>query len=315
MVALSVILPVYNEKDSIGQVLVRLEAVLDALPRAAEIIVVDDGSRDGTGEVLEAHRRRSRRLRVLRLRRNFGQTPALAAGFHAARGDVFITMDGDGQNDPADIPGLLADLDRGYDIISGWRRERRDSFVMRRLPSIAANRLLAAITGVPLHDFGCTLKAYRADLIRRLNLYAEMHRFIPGLAAAVGARVGERVVAHHPRRAGSSKYGIGRTWRLMTDMVALRLLVRFAVQPLHYFGLLSIASAIMSLVMLFLAFVDTTTVRLVGYTTVVMPSVAVLGFFLAVDFLVMGLLCELALRSRPGRDDVRAPMLRRESLA
>ena len=224
-------------------------------------------------------------------------------------------MDGDGQNDPRDIEGLLADLDAGHDVVSGWRRNRADSFLARRLPSQAANRLLAEITGVPLHDFGCTLKAYRASFIRRVVLYADMHRFIPGLAAAVGARVGERIVAHHPRRAGQSKYGLGRTYKLLTDMVVLRLLVRFAGQPLHYFGLLAIGVFGAALALTFLAFVDTTAVRLVNYSTVVMPSVAVLAFCLSFYFLMMGLMCELALRTTRPRDGAFAPMVRHETWA
>jgi len=314
VVTLSVIIPVYNEQGSIGPLLAELESALDRIPRPSEIVVVDDGSGDGTPAVLETHRLNSRRLRVLRLRRNFGQTAALAAGFQAARGDVFVTMDGDGQNDPRDIEGLLADLEAGYDVVSGWRRHRADSWVYRRLPSQTANRLLAEITGVRLHDFGCTLKAYRASFIRRVTLYADMHRFIPGLAAAVGARVGERVVAHHPRRTGHSKYGLGRTYKLLTDMVVLRLLVRFASQPLHYFGLLSIGTSALAVATTFLAFVDTTTVRLVNYSTVVMPSVAVLAFCLAFYFLMMGLMCELALRTTRPRGGAYAPMLRHEDI-
>jgi glycosyltransferase involved in cell wall biosynthesis len=314
LVRLSVIIPVYNEAGSIGSLLADLEEQLDRVPREAEIVVVDDGSDDGTPHELEAWRLRSRRLRVLRLRRNFGQTSAMAAGFHAARGDVFITMDGDGQNDPGDIPGLLAELDRGCDVVSGWRRDRADSFFSRTLPSVIANRILAEITGVPLHDFGCTLKAYRAAFIRRLNLYSDMHRFIPGLAAAVGARVEEQPVHHRPRRAGSSKYGIGRTYKLLTDFVVLRILVRFADRPLHYFGLLSLGVLAAALCLTFLAFVDTTSVRLVNHSTVVMPSVAVLGFCLSFYFLMMGLLCELALRSQSVRGQVPEPMARLEDL-
>ena len=309
---LSVIIPVFNEAGSIGPLLTELEAALDRIEQPSEIVVVDDGSTDGTPAALEAHRAGSRRLRVLRLRRNFGQTSALAAGFQAARGDLYVTMDGDGQNDPADIAGLLGHLEQGYDVVSGWRRRRADSFLYRRLPSQAANRLLAEITGLQLHDFGCTLKAYRASFIRRVTLYADMHRFIPGLAAAVGARVGEREVAHHPRRVGHSKYGLGRTYKLLTDMVVLRMLVRFAGQPLHYFGLLSIGTFGLALALTFLAFVDTTSVRLVNYSTVVMPSVAVLAFCLSFFFLMMGLMCELALRTTRPRDIGYAPMARLE---
>ena len=318
MLDLSVIIPVYNERESIGPLLDRLEDVLDGLDRRSEILVVDDGSADGTAEVLDGYRRRSTRLRVLRLKRNFGQTAAMTAGFKAARGEIFITMDGDGQNDPSDVPGLLADVDAGWDVVSGWRRHRADSFATRTLPSLAANRLLAEITGVPLHDFGCTLKAYRASFIQRVTLYSDMHRFIPGLAAAVGARVVEREVRHHPRRHGVSKYGLARTYKLLTDLIVLRLLIRFAGEPLHYFGLLSIGSFLASVGLTFVAFVDTTDVRLVNYSTVVMPGLAVLGFSLSFFFLMMGLLCELAVRTRaPGGEERihHRPMARIEELS
>jgi len=314
LVQLSIIIPVYEEAGSIGALLTSLEAVLDRVPRTSEIVVVNDGSGDGTSEQLELHRLRSRRLHVIELRRNFGQTAAMAAGFHRAQGEVLITMDGDGQNDPSDIPGLLADLDRGFDIVSGWRRNRRDSFFTRTLPSRAANRILAEVTGVRLHDFGCTLKAYRASFISRVHLYSDMHRYIPGLAAAVGARVGERAVRHHPRRKGVSKYGIGRTFKLLTDVVVLQLLVRFSNSPLQYFGLLSILTMVGAMGLVFLAFVDTTSMRLVNYSTVIMPAVAVLAFGLSVYLLMMGLLCELALRTVPSRDIIYAPMVRLEEL-
>ena len=314
MVELSVIIPVYNEVGSIGPLLEDLERTLDGIPRASEVIVVDDGSSDGTQERLEEHRQNSRYLRVLRLQRNFGQTAAMAAGFHVAKGDVLVTMDGDGQNDPTDIPALLEHLDRGYDVVSGWRKDRQDNVMSRVIPSVTANWLLAEITGVRLHDFGCTLKAYRAAFIPKLHLYSDMHRFIPGLAAAVGARVGERVVQHHPRRLGVSKYGIGRTWKLLTDMVVLRLLVRFSGKPLHYFGLLSIATFSFSMGVTFVAFVDTSSMRLINYSTVVLPAVATLCFCLSFYFLMMGLLCELALRSSHARETAYAPMAREEPL-
>jgi glycosyltransferase involved in cell wall biosynthesis len=315
VVTLSVIIPVFNEVGSIGPLLKDLERTLDGIPVSSEIIVVDDGSQDGTDKRLEEHRRNSPYLNVLRLQRNFGQTAAMAAGFQAARGEVLVTMDGDGQNDPSDIPGLLAQMDEGYDLVSGWRKNRRDKVLSRVLPSLAANRILAEVTGVRLHDFGCTLKVYRADFIRRLHLYSDMHRFIPGLAAAVGARVGERVVKHHPRRLGVSKYGIGRTWKLLTDMVVLRLLVRFSGQPLHYFGLLSLATFSFSMCMTFVAFVDTSSMKLIKYSTVVWPAVATLCFCLSFYFLMMGLLCELALRSTPERTEAFAPLARHEVLS
>ncbi len=296
MTSLSVIIPVYNERESIPLVIDQLDEVLDGLGDDSEILVVDDGSTDGTRLLLADLCQKSSRLRVLLLKRNFGQTSAMVAGFHAAKGTVIVTMDADGQNDPRDIPALLKDLDEGYDVVSGWRRRRADNFFTRTIPSLAANWLLSEITGIRLHDFGCTLKAYRTSFIKKVRLYSDMHRFIPGLAAAVGAKVKEREVRHHARHSGVSKYGLGRTYKLLTDLVVLQILIRFSGSPLHYFGLASLGTFVASLAMTFLAFVDTTDVRFVNYSTVVLPGLAVLGFCLSVFFLMMGLLCELAVR-------------------
>jgi glycosyltransferase involved in cell wall biosynthesis len=228
------------------------------------------------------------------LRRNFGQTAALACGFDHARGEWIVTMDGDLQNDPEDIPTLLALLEEGYDLVCGWRRDRKDRFFSRRLPSRIANAMLSDLTGVRVHDFGCTLKGFRASFIQSLPFYSEMHRYIPALAGSVGARVTEVVVRHHPRRFGESKYGISRTFRVIYDLIALRLLTRFSVRPLHWFGVGSLPCFLFALIAFFFAFVDHTTGEPVHYSTIVFPTILMLLVYLGFHFLVVGLLAELA---------------------
>src|SRR5581483_11948184 len=208
--------------------------------RPYELIVVDDGSTDDTLARLRAAAAATPALRVIRLRANFGQTAALAAGFDSARGDLVITLDGDGQNDPTDIPRLLDKLKEGYDVVSGWRRDRQDPFWSRRLPSRLANGLISSITGVRLHDYGCALKVYRREILRDVELYGEMHRFLPALCRWVGARVGELPVGHWPRRRGVSKYGLGRTIRVMLDLLTVKFLMSYWTRPIQIFGLLGV---------------------------------------------------------------------------
>jgi glycosyltransferase involved in cell wall biosynthesis len=293
---LSVVVPLFNEEESISPLWNALHSAMEALGRAYEIIFIDDGSTDGTFERLEEISGRGSNMVILRFSRNFGQTAALAAGFHRARGKYIITMDGDLQNDPEDIPRITHLLDEGYDIVSGWRRNRKDKFMTRHLPSIVANRFLSWVTNVKIHDFGCTMKGYRADFVRRLRMYSDMHRYIPGMATAVGAKVMEIVVRHHPRRFGKSKYGMSRAIKVLNDMIVLRMLIRFSAQPLHYFGLLSLPIFVFALLMSFIAFVDTTRIMVVSNTTIIFPTVAVLGFFLAFHFLMIGLFCELVVK-------------------
>jgi len=201
---------------------------------------VDDGSGDRTAEILEQIHRQDARVKVIRFRRNFGQTAAMAAGFRYARGEIIISMDGDLQNDPADIPRLLDKLEEGYDVVCGWRRDRKDNTLTRTIPSIGANWLISKICGVRIHDSGCSLKAYRASVIKRVALYGEMHRFIPAMALLVGARVGEVVVHHHPRQFGRTKYGLSRMWKVFLDLFTVKMLVTFAARPAAWFGLLSL---------------------------------------------------------------------------
>jgi len=233
----SVVVPVYNEQDNVGPLLDGLKDALEGLGRPYELIVVDDGSTDQTVQRLREALVHFPTLRVVRLRSNFGQSAALAAGFDLARGELIVTMDGDRQNDPADIPRLLDKLKDGYDVVSGWRHHRQDALWSRRVPSRLANGLISWITGVRLHDYGCALKVYRREILRDIQLYGEMHRFLPALARWVGASVGEVPVGHWPRRSGRSKYGLGRTVRVLLDLLTVKFLMRYSTRPIQIFGL------------------------------------------------------------------------------
>lgn len=246
---LSIVVPLYNEAANLPLLVEQLLAALRPLGRHFELVLVDDGSRDGSPAVLEDLNRRVPELVAVLLRRNYGQTAAMAAGFDASRGAVIVTLDGDLQNDPADIPLLLAQLGEGYDLVSGWRHQRQDATVSRLLPSRLANRLIARVTGVKLHDYGCSLKAYRREVVDDLNLYGELHRFLPVLAAIEGARIGEVKVRHHHRRHGSSNYGIDRTLRVLMDLLTVWFMKRFLTRPMHVFGLGGLVAMATGLVM------------------------------------------------------------------
>ena len=236
-IELSVVVPIYNEAESLTTL---VSAIADAVQRTSlsyEIICVDDGSSDGSTQLLQEIARQREDLKAVILRRNYGQTPAMAAGFECARGKVIVTLDGDLQNDPADIPMLLAKLDEGYDLVSGWRKKRQDAALTRLLPSKIANWLIGKVTGVKIHDYGCSLKAYRSELIADMNLYGELHRFLPALAFIEGARITELPVRHHPRRFGQSKYGLGRTIRVVMDLATIFFMKKFLTRPMHVFGL------------------------------------------------------------------------------
>jgi glycosyltransferase involved in cell wall biosynthesis len=237
---ISVVVPVYNEQDNVEPLLESLKDALEGLGRPYELIVVDDGSTDTTAARLREALTRFPSLRVARLRSNFGQTAALAAGFDLARGELIVTMDGDRQNDPADIPRLIDKLKDGYDVVSGWRRDRQDPLWSRRMPSRLANGLISWITGVHLHDYGCALKVYRREILRDIALYGEMHRFLPALARWVGASIGELPVTHWPRRSGVSKYGIGRTVRVLLDLLTVKFLMSYWTRPIQIFGLMGL---------------------------------------------------------------------------
>jgi glycosyltransferase involved in cell wall biosynthesis len=242
LVELSVVVPIYNEYDSLPALVAAIAEVLDVRGQPYEIISVDDGSTDGSCDRLRELAQQYPQLRAVILRRNYGQTAAMAAGFDQAQGRVVVTMDGDLQNDPTDIPRLLERLDEGYDLVSGWRKYRQDNTFTRLIPSKIANWLIGNVTGVALHDYGCSLKAYRAEVIYDLNLYGELHRFLPALAFIEGARITEIPVSHHARRFGSSKYGLGRTLRVVMDMLTVYFMKKFLTRPMHVFGSLGLFS-------------------------------------------------------------------------
>jgi len=234
--SVSVVVPVYNERDNVERLFLQLAAVLNGLERPYEILFVNDGSTDGTTEILDQLAARDPRVKVLHFRRNYGQTAALDAGLHAASGEAIVTLDGDLQNDPTDIPKLLAKLDEGYDLVHGWREKRQDAFWHRRLPSLAANRLIAWVSGFPVRDLGCTLKAIRREIAQDLHLIGDMHRFIPILAHAQGARCAEIPTRHHPRRFGATKYGLNRIYRVLLDLLTVKFLIHYSVSPMRLFG-------------------------------------------------------------------------------
>ncbi len=241
-VEVSVVIPVYNEVENVKLLADSILRVMTGLGRTFEIIFVDDGSRDGTHQALRGLADEDPRIKAVRLRKNYGQTAGLAAGFWYANGDIIVTLDGDLQNDPTDIPKLIAKLEEGYDLVSGWRKDREDNFIKRTLPSKIANKLISSVSGVSLHDYGCSLKAYRSEIAKALQLYGEMHRFIPALAGIEGARITELPVMHHPRKFGKSKYNISRTFRVILDLMTVVFLRKFMTRPLHVFGGLGLVS-------------------------------------------------------------------------
>lgn len=245
----SVVVPVYNEVESLPQLIEAIATSMNATGLNYELICVDDGSTDGSAELLKQQALIHPHLRAVLLRRNYGQTPAMAAGFKYAQAQAIVTLDGDLQNDPADIPLLLAKLNEGYDLVSGWRKNRQDAALTRLLPSKIANWLIGRITGVKLHDYGCSLKAYRSEVVADMNLYGELHRFLPALAFIEGARITEIPVRHHARRFGRSKYGLGRTIRVVLDLFTVYFMKKFLTRPMHVFGLLGIISTVLGIVL------------------------------------------------------------------
>jgi glycosyltransferase involved in cell wall biosynthesis len=293
---LSIVIPVYNEEENVEPLIQEINAAVRPLGKPYEIVVVDDGSHDATFSVLARLHLRDSCLRVVRLKRNFGQTAAIAAGLAYADGDVVVLMDGDAQNDPNDIPALLAELKRGNDLVCGWRSNRRDPFLNRRLPSMIANHLVSWATQVKLHDYGCTLKAMRRDVAKNLKLYGEMHRFIPAIAYERGARVAELKVNHRPRMRGDSKYGIARTLRVILDLLTVKFLISYSTRPLHVFGVLGLSSGGLG----FLIAVYLTMQKLIYHVSIggrPLLLLAILLIFIGFQFLTMGLLAEMLSRT------------------
>jgi glycosyltransferase involved in cell wall biosynthesis len=238
-----VVVPFYNEEDNIEELYHRLKEVLDSLGRSYELVFVDDGSGDRTPEILQRLFEKDKKVKIIRLRRNFGQTAALQAGFDHCRGEIIISMDGDLQHDPADIPAFLTKLEEGFDIVSGWRKRRVDNFIFRRLPSWVANRIMRWLSGVPIHDFGTTFKAYRREVVRGIQLYGELHRFIPALISRAGFRITEIPIRNIVRQKGKSKYGLGRVRRVFFDLITVKFIISFIDRPLQFFGLIGLIFA------------------------------------------------------------------------
>ncbi len=292
---LSVVIPAYNEEDNIPILYEKLKGVLERLGREYEVIFVDDGSVDRTWEVLKEIAEKDQRVKLIRFRKNYGQTAAMYAGFQYASGEVVITLDADLQNDPEDIPNLLQKLEEGYDIVSGWRKDRKDPFLSRKVPSMIANWIISKVTGVELHDYGCTLKAYRAGIIKKLELYGDMHRFLPALTKRLGAKITEIPVKHHPRVYGKSKYGIGRTVRVILDIFLVKFLNEYINKPMYIFGTFGFILLSLGLVALFyLVFLKLFLDQDIGRRPLLILSVL---FILAgIQFISTGILAELLVR-------------------
>jgi glycosyltransferase involved in cell wall biosynthesis len=293
---LSIVIPVHNESPNIKALYEELTETLGTYGRSYELLIVDDGSTDDSFEQLAAFQARDPRLRVIRFRRNFGQTAAFAAGIAHARGRLVITSDGDLQNDPHDIPAMVALIDQGNDIVCGWRKDRKDKLVTRRMPSVLANKLISWATGVPLHDYGCSLKVFRAEVIKPLRLYGEMHRFLPAIASQIGVKIAEVVVNHRPRRAGVTKYGLSRTIRVVLDLATVKFLLSYSTRPLQIFGLIGIIAGGLGLaITTWLAYV-----RLFLHQGIADRPLLLLGvmlIFIGVQLVTFGLLAEVMART------------------
>jgi glycosyltransferase involved in cell wall biosynthesis len=298
---ISIVVPVYNEEENILFLYQDVRNACQCMEKPCELIFVDDGSQDRTFATLEDIHRHDSWVKVIRFRKNYGQTAAMAAGFQYARGDVIVSMDGDLQNDPADIPRLLAKLEEGYDVVCGWRKDRKDELISRRVPSIIANWLIGKITGVPIHDNGCSLKAYRANVIKQVALYSELHRFIPAMSTLTGARIAEIVVNHHARRFGRSKYGISRIWRVALDIITVKMITSFASRPGIWFGIPGVAFFLLGFLALFLV---------AGIYSIhdveewlVMSAVAFLFLFMSGHLFATSIIGELCLRTGGDRPE------------
>lgn len=292
----SIVVPIYNEQDNIDELYRAIAAALDAAGPVYEVIMVDDGSTDASFAELQRLAASDGRLKVIRLRRNFGQTAAMSAGFDAASGAVIIPMDGDLQNDPADIPRLLEKLSEGFDVVSGWRSDRKDTFITRKIPSLLANALISYLTGVHLHDYGCTLKAYRREVLDGINLYGEMHRFVPALASQVGAKVAELPVNHRPRLHGQSKYGISRTLRVILDLMTVKFLLAYSTKPIQLFGKWGVYTLLAG----FASGAATVYMKIFEHFSMNRNPLLIMTAFLifmGIQFIVLGLLGELNART------------------
>jgi len=291
----SIIVPIYNERENIPTFIAALRDALDPTGEDYEVVMVNDGSTDGSEALLDALPDADPRIRVIHFGRNFGQTAAMAAGFDNAAGDILIPIDADMQNDPADIPAVLAKLREGFDVVSCWRKERKDPRLTRKLPSMLANRLISRISKVPLHDYGCTLKGYRREVMEHVRLYGEMHRFIPVYASWAGAKVTEIVVRHHPRKQGTSKYGLNRTFKVILDLITVKMLGSYATKPMYFFGGIGMFACFSGVCFGILTLVDKYLNQIKAHRNPLL-LLAVFLFIIGIQFIMMGLVAELLIR-------------------
>ncbi len=292
---LSIILPIYNEKESIEELYKELIGVLNKLSLDYEIIAINDGSSDGSWQIMEKIAKEDKNFKAINFRRNFGQTAAISAGIDLSAGDIIIPMDADLQNDPKDIPLFLENINKDLDVVSGWRKERRDKMISRIMPSYIANYFISFITKVKLHDYGCTMKAYRREFVKSVRFYGEMHRFIPAYAAWQGAKVGEIVVNHRPRKYGKTKYGISRTPRVILDLLTVKFLTNFLTKPMHFFGKIGYWSLFLG----FLSGLLAAVLRLffsISFILTPLPLLTVFLILVGLQFILMGLLAEIIIR-------------------
>ena len=310
--SISVVAPLFNEEECVPGL---VRGIADALEGYSwELILVDDGSTDRTAEVAKGFAAEDDRIRVVRLARNYGQTPAMQAGFDHARGDVVVTMDGDLQNDPADIPRLVAKIEEGYDLVVGYRERRQDRLLTRKVPSWIANRIIRWLTGVAIRDNGCSLKAYRRELLDRIVLYSDMHRFIPAVSAGVaGARIAEVPVRHHPRRYGTSKYGLSRVAKVLADLVTITMIRWFRERPLQMFAIGAVMATAMAVAFAAAAVVALTTFRPDKANALVLPGAALLWLGLGGYLIMVGLIAEIAVRDRGSGVTDSLPIVREET--
>jgi glycosyltransferase involved in cell wall biosynthesis len=293
---ISIIVPVFNEADALIEVCQGVRKELTQIGLTWELIFINDGSTDSSQEILDQLADEDQRVRVIHFKRNFGQTAAMMAGFDHARGDTIIPLDGDGQNDPADIPRMLDMLDQGYDVVSGWRKDRQDKYIQRNVPSIFANKLISAVSGVQLHDFGCSMKAYKRHVVDGIRLYGEMHRFLPIYVSWHGAKIAEMTVNHHPRRSGSSKYGLERVAKVLLDLLVVKFLDRAAAKPMYVFGGCGIFSFAISL-FTFLWMLALKISRGTSFIETPLPLIAVMTFMISMMCILLGLLAEMITRT------------------
>jgi len=295
-VDVSIVIPLYNEEGNIKKLYQELHTVLHGKGYSYEILFIDDGSSDKTGEIIKELIELDSQITAVTFRKNFGQTAAMSAGFDYSRGNIIITMDGDLQNDPADIPNFLDCINKGYDVVTGWRYKRQDPFLNRRLPSMIANKVISSITGVHLHDYGCTLKAFKKEVTDNINLYGEMHRFIPAIASAMGVSITEVKVNHRPRLHGTSKYGISRTFRVILDLMTVKFLLSYSNRPIHVFGLIGIGSFSLGGIIALLLILQRQIYN-IPLSDRPLFLLAVLFLFMGIQFISLGLISELQIRT------------------